>query len=274
MEKISQNTPFKMLYAHLFLGVFFSLFFMGVELHGQEENIYDENGEYTYTVPEGVYVLKVKAWGAGGGGGTREYKIQAGSRGGGGGGGGAFSYQLIYVNPEQEITIEVGKGGDADTDGGNTLISIDSETYVLAEGGKGAEHDGTAKGEGGKATNGIGTIKYNGGNGANGEIGSSLATTYSGGGGASANYEEDGSDASGINGGEALNEGGAGADGYFNDTNTNRPGREGSTPGGGGSGGLRRSFNSSTMIGGKGASGQVILTEIEDVARSLYGGEL
>jgi hypothetical protein len=70
--------------------------------------------EQTFTVPEGVTKIFVKAWGAGGAGGTKG-GWQYGSYGGGGG----FSRGILTVTPGERLTIVVGSGGRVhQTEGG------------------------------------------------------------------------------------------------------------------------------------------------------------
>lgn len=84
-----------------------------------------EPGEYTFTVPEGVYEINVSVVGAGGGGGagglgrawhmmgsTYMDILMAGGGGGGAGGRGQTpTLQLVEVTPGEEITVNVGAGG-------------------------------------------------------------------------------------------------------------------------------------------------------------------
>lgn len=66
----------------------------------------------TWTVPEGVESLIIKAWGAGGGGGGggRDEEFGSGKDGGNGGGGG-FVQTTLQVDPGDELIIRVGGGG-------------------------------------------------------------------------------------------------------------------------------------------------------------------
>ncbi|MEI8201381.1 MAG: glycine-rich domain-containing protein [Bacteroidota bacterium] len=59
----------------------------------------------TFIVPDGVFSITVKAWGAGGGGGGHDGRF------GGNGGGGAFVKSNIPVNPGEVLTLYVGGGG-------------------------------------------------------------------------------------------------------------------------------------------------------------------
>ena len=97
--------------------------------------IFDSAGTYTWTVPDGVYKIKVEMWGAGGGGayysGSNEYC---------GGGGGGYGLVVIDVTPGQVCAITVGAGGDVGEDGGDTYVVCGSANYI-SHGGRGASTD-------------------------------------------------------------------------------------------------------------------------------------
>ena len=98
----------------------------------------------TFIVPDNVSTILVELYGAGGGGGgtvTDGY-------GGCFGGEGAFSRSVIQVTPQATLDIVVGKGGGAGADGdpatnggdgGNSHVSFDGSTLVIAYGGKGGQ---------------------------------------------------------------------------------------------------------------------------------------
>lgn len=69
--------------------------------------------DQTYTVPDGIFLLKVKVWGAGGGGGeTKGGPIGQGrGKGDSSGGGGGFTQGHMRVKPGDSFTIVVGAGG-------------------------------------------------------------------------------------------------------------------------------------------------------------------
>ena len=64
----------------------------------------------TFTVPDGVSSIDVKAWGGGGGGSGRSGTYPD-YHGGTGGGGGGFCGGTLNVSPGDVIPIVVGKGG-------------------------------------------------------------------------------------------------------------------------------------------------------------------
>ncbi len=70
----------------------------------------------TFTVPAGVYLLIIEAWGAGGGGGGSLSTTDSGS----GGGGGGYGIKRLAVTPGQVITFTIGAGGTGGTSGGGT----------------------------------------------------------------------------------------------------------------------------------------------------------
>jgi hypothetical protein len=72
---------------------------------------YINNG--VFTVPEGVYFIRVRLWGGGAGGGG------VGPNGaGGGGGGGGYAEGIVAVVPGQTYTITIGQGGGGGAAGG------------------------------------------------------------------------------------------------------------------------------------------------------------
>ncbi len=94
-------------------------------------------GLFSWTVPPGVTVAKIIAWGAGGGGGF------SASSGGSGGGGGAYGEQTVTVVPGGTLSGTVGAGGAAATSiasdassGTNTTItnSATGITYTAGPG--------------------------------------------------------------------------------------------------------------------------------------------
>lgn len=180
------------------------------------------NSSTTYTVPAETTSIKVHAWGGGGGGGTRSINGATG-----GGGAGAYSYAEIPVSPGQQVVISVGNGGSAGSTGGDTQVTINGTTHLLAKGGAGVSNNTTSGGSGGQASQGTGTTRTNGGNGSN-----SSGNTAG-------------------NGGNSPN-GGSGGIG----TNSNENGAAGDAPGGGGAGARR---SSGTRTGGSGGNGRVVI---------------
>jgi len=117
-----------------------------------------------WTVPTGVYRVKIIAiaGGGGGGGGSANYA-------GGGGGAGAISYAEAQVNPGDVLNIQVGGGGSPGTggstptaggNGGSTqVLDPAGNVIVKALGGGGGQPGGTSAagvGGGGGESGGIG----------------------------------------------------------------------------------------------------------------------
>ncbi len=122
-----------------------------------------------FTVPAGVYLIKIIAVGAGGGGsnsiGTTPGANNS-SGAGGGAGGCAFGYYL--VTPGQVIAITIGSGGAAQTAGGTTTVT----GFCSATGGQGtgfATANSSPGGVGGTATGG--QLNLAGGTGSDGQNG-------------------------------------------------------------------------------------------------------
>lgn len=134
----------------------------------------------TYTVPAGVYYLKVTAigGGGGGGGGTTSGDIESGwsSSYGGSGGGAATSSSVIATTPGTNYAVTVGAGGAGTTGTGATGgTSTFGGSVVTAGGGSG----GSTSNSGAGGTSGIGTLVVGGNRGA-GSVGG--GSTYGGGG--------------------------------------------------------------------------------------------
>ncbi len=218
-------------------------------LSGQD--IYNEAGEYTYTIPSNITQIKVECWGAGGGGSSVNWNYHAGN----GGGGGAYSSSIITVTSGNTYLFTVGEGGNANTDGGDSYFN---STQVVAAGGSGADFNNA--GTGGTVANSTGNLsRYAGGDGANG----AEYSYYGGGGGGSAGRTGAGGSAAQYSGGTGAGAyGGNGGDGSaFYD----RPyswaysvSTDGSSAGGGGGGAYRA--NNQDATGSNGADGQVIIT--------------
>ncbi len=89
----------------------------------------------TWTVPTGVEIIDVTLVGGGGAGGMRNATTTF--AGGGGGSGDVVSYQLT-VTPGEVLTVIVGSGGIATSDGcggGSYLAKSDGKIFVWANGG-------------------------------------------------------------------------------------------------------------------------------------------
>jgi hypothetical protein len=229
----------------------------GVSVSCQSNSMsYSTAGSYTFTVPEGVTSLQIVATGAGGGGGGL-WGTNAGSVGGAG----AVVRSTIAVTSGQVLSLIVGGGGGAGTDGpgdsnqytcgtgggggGSTNVAVGEAYQIIAGGGGGGGscNQGTAGGSGGGANgsggagagqfrslgggggaNGVGGSGGNDGMGDYGINGSSGAGGPGGAGGSNSPY------AGGI-GGSGVGSGAGGAD-----TNNDLAGGGGGGYGGGGSG--------------------------------------
>lgn len=203
-------------------------------------------GEYlsagTYVVSPGkAGLLHVFALGAGAGG---------ASGGNQAGGGGAAAYRAIRVNASSQVSVMVGSGGAAGTDGGDTVITVDSQTLTCS-GGKASGVGGIARGPWDIARNG-----GNGGNNSagdsptNGGTGGAQAGTFGGGGGSAGFSEYALPNSQGGNGNPfatLLGNGGAGSNGGA--------ATAGSNYGGGGGAGA---------TGGAGAPGGAYLFFVQD----------
>ncbi|MEZ5108377.1 MAG: hypothetical protein R2829_05315 [Bacteroidia bacterium] len=206
----------------------------------------------TFTVPAGVYSVKVEAWGGGGAGGGVD-GASGTYRAGGGGGGGAFVLNnSVSVTPGNNITVTVGAGGTGVTAAdGNPGGHSSFGGLFNANGGAGGKvgKSGSNAGAGGAGATGT----YNGGNGAAAATG---FFGYSGGGGGGAGSTGNGGDASTTTGGAGgTGGGGTGANGLFLATGN---GSGATALSAGGSGG--RSKNSTDRTGGNGFRGQVRVT--------------
>ena len=180
------------------------------------------NASGSFTVPAGVYVLEVDAWGAGGAGGI----LTGGAKGGGGGG--AFATRSITVIPGTTYTITVGTGGIPTASVAPSGGSSSFGSLVIAAGGAGAS----------------------GTNGGNGGLASACTPTIGAISGVS------GSNASGNNGGTGgagANGGSGGAGGLAN----NGDAGPGNQPGGGGGG---KAGPGAGALSGPGGDGRVVVT--------------
>ncbi len=100
--------------------------------------VFDSAGTFTWTVPEGVYKIKVELWGGGGGGVTVDLGYDGDMICYGGAGGYGLAY--IDVTPGMTCAITVGNyGGYNGGDGGNTIVVCGSQSYT-ATGGEGAQY--------------------------------------------------------------------------------------------------------------------------------------
>ncbi len=220
---------------------------LAVSAQACTENIYTQ--VQTFTVPAGVTVINIKAWGGGGSGGSSIENSR------GGGGGGAYASSSLDVMPGTQYSVTIGAGGVAanrsSASGGNTVFG--SNLVVAAGGSAGSDNDGTG-GPGGYAAASTGTIRYSGGNGGNG----SPSGIYGGGGGGGSAFTYangyngfNGSQGVGGNGGTGTGNGGnGGVSGHID-------GYDGIAPGGGGGG---NAYTLAGNISGSGADGEIIIS--------------
>lgn len=112
-------------------------------------------GAWSWTVPAGVTIAKIIAWGAGGGGGF------SATSGGSGGGAGGYGEQTVTVTPGGTLSGVVGAGGAAATSiasnasgGGNTTVtnSTGGTTYTAQGGAGGASGNGQNNSQSGGST--------------------------------------------------------------------------------------------------------------------------
>ena len=207
---------------------------------------FDTPGTTTWTVPAGVTIITVEAWGGGGAGGGSTNAGFLTGRGGGGGGGGAYASSTLTVTPGNTLTIVVagtasGVSGGTGSPGDPSFAGPDTtpaNALVLAAGGSGGTGNtagGTpAGGAGGTVAASVGTTREAGEDGGNGDTGFGID---SGAGGAGA-------------------QGGAGGAAITGGTSNGNPG---TAPGGGG-GGARTSGDNGSQTGGDGARGELQIT--------------
>ncbi|UXT99458.1 phage tail protein [Agrobacterium tumefaciens] len=116
-----------------------------------------DKGSHTFVVPEGVFWVHVRAWGAGGGGGGH-----TGAASGAGGGGGGYSEGWVPVVPGASYAITVGAGGS----GGNGAANGQSGGTSSF----GAFLSATGGGGGGYSTSGAGLGYGSFGTGVGGQL--------------------------------------------------------------------------------------------------------
>lgn len=186
----------------------------------------------TITVPDNIYMLYVRLWGAGGGGGGGGSSAH-GAWGGAGGGGGGCGEIYLNVTPGQQISITIGSGGGGGGYGnsGGNGGSSSFGNYLTCGGGSGGGAGGsnTTAGVGGNvwvssgvggfglvtnASGSMGTGSYHDsatgakGGGTNGGVGGSGTSNGGnagfGGGGGGAGANDDGNNYGGGAGGSGL----------------------------------------------------------------------
>jgi len=247
--------------------------------------IFDVDG--VFSVPDGVTLLNITAWGAGGGGGynqatTREARGMVGA-------GGACAECDIVVTPGESLTITVGTGGQRSIDGASALGGVpgggaatgagDSPNYGFQGGGGGGGYTAILRGStvlvvagagggGGNAESSSYPVYNDGAGGLNGLNGQSVGGG-AGGGGANSSPRSGGiAGSSGGAGGAPTLAATAGADdqggaGAMNQTfNFASGGGGGGGWAGGGGGGVDTNIGSA---GGGGGSGYFDLSVLNVV---------
>ena len=118
----------------------------------------------TFVVPDNIFSLHVRAWGAGGAGGDQNPNTELGA----GGGSGAYVEGDVSVQPGESVDVTVGSGGQpvsgaSGLDGGTTQVQT-MDSLLTATGGSGGNINGNG-GTGGTASGGdVNLIGQNGGN--------------------------------------------------------------------------------------------------------------
>ena len=226
-------------------------------------------GSNTWTCPANVHSVEVQCWGGGGAGGSARRGTSNAATGGGGAGGSYAKLNDYPVTPGASYYLSIGTGGissSADgvtSDGGDTWFNSVNlpSTMVVAKGGAGGatavttNADKFGAGGLGSSVGSVGDVVYAGGSGA-----TSTNTNYGGGGG--------GSGGTAIAGLSATSNSGLGAVAVMGGGNGGAPNAgsgassDGQTPtfGPGGGGGGARSAGTFGKVGGRGASGQLVLT--------------
>ena len=215
---------------------------------------YNSAGTYNFTVPAGVYCIRVEAWGGGGAGGGATSQSRST---GGGGAGGTYTNQFVSVTPGQVIPVTVGAGGTGVSAGnGNPGGTSSFGALVTAVGGGGGSVNSGSNplnGAGAPAATGI---THNGGAGGTGDATTSNSGTSGGGGGGAGATGNGGNASVGTAGVGGTGGGGDGASG----TGTSGNGPAATELSGGGGGGRNSGSGATSRTGGAGYKGQVILT--------------
>jgi hypothetical protein len=176
-----------------------------------------------FTVPAGIFRIKVTVTGGGGGGAG----CAANGSGGGGGGAGATAIEWLAVTPGTVIPVTVGAAGvggaagaNAGTNGGDSTFS----TFCTGGGGSGGGTGGSlpSGGFGGTATGG--DINLRGGDGTDGE---SRAPSFVAGNGGASFWGGGGRGGASPIGGLLGRARGSGGGGAFDNIGTAAPGKDG-----------------------------------------------
>jgi hypothetical protein len=215
------------------------------------------NTSGTWTVPTGVNVIWVYAFGGGGGGGGGQSGVGSGGLGGAGGSGSVATMIPMGVTPGATITITIGAGGAGGTTGGSgspgSPTIVNGMFFNGGGGGNGITANPTSNGGYGlSVTNGGGSghagyAAFVGGGGGNPGATSGSGNAGGGGGGG-------GPGSAGTNGGNggSGSSGGGGAGGGSAAANT-----------GAGGGGVGSGSSASAGPGGTGGSGQVTIMWVD-----------
>ncbi|MBM4381295.1 MAG: hypothetical protein FJ086_18655 [Deltaproteobacteria bacterium] len=126
----------------------------------------------TFTVPDGVGRVHVRAWGGGGAGGTID---SVAPKQAGGGGGGAYAEDVLELTAGATLSITVGTGGAVSgactgNSGGHTSVALGGQVVLSAGGGVAGQHakggtccpNGTLQPRGGAGGTATGAIALDG----------------------------------------------------------------------------------------------------------------
>jgi trimeric autotransporter adhesin len=212
------------------------------------------NSTGTWTVPAGVTKIYVEVWGAGGGGNIW-----------GGGGGGCYIAAPFTVTPGLVVTYTLGNGGAQGSntnagDGGFSKAEIGSTLLALtAQGGGGAQFQNSTSGSPGSTTGFIatGVTNYVFAIAKGGEASSRGYMQFN-----ATTYYETGTAGRGGDAGNTINTGATGSYYVYNNTGSVLIFRSlkiaaGIFPGGGGAAGIQ--YGATSISGGSGAGGSVVV---------------
>jgi hypothetical protein len=228
-------------------------------------------GPQAFTVPTGVYKIKIEVVGAGGSGGYN---------GTGGGGGGGYSSGILAVTAGETLVVGVGgSNGIYGGSGGMTSVERGSTTLISATGGgNGITVSNPNVGGGGAGGVGVGgSVNHTGGSGGGGYY-----TYYGGGGGGAGGPTANGGNGgdtttwngsclapggtAGTGGGAPGGNGGKGS-GYLGCSGPTDPAGSGGNYGGGGGGG-----NGNGSTPGSGANGYCLVSWTTPVVNTNDSG--
>ena len=237
--------------------------------------VYLTPGTNTFTVPDYVYALEIKVWGAGGGGGGGRLWEQAGN-----GAGGSFATGTVPVTPGEVLDVFVGGGGDGGF-GGNALntsgggggggysgIKRTPAVLAIAGAGGGGAPDaaflGPTRGAGGPGGKSIGLPGTGYGATSPGQGGHQ---TFGGAGGTDGSPDAD--DGSSFQGGDATGTGSAG--GVTGGGEGGRDAESGGRAGGGGGAGIFGGGGGGSW-GGGGGGPSTLGTTVSGTSTTIEAG--